>query len=181
MEETSPQEPLSSEFSETTHESPTCCTFHSNPPASSSENHSNPPTSPSGNRVGASGGGSLGNRPDYRSQSAEERGALDFCPSAFRVPFPEDVTKKAREYLASVGSVGAYSHSQGVRELREIIATWFGERDGVPASPDDLFLTDGETHHCRFVFVVSFNICLAVCFCHSACPDFLVCQPIYMP
>ncbi|CDJ41867.1 aminotransferase, putative [Eimeria tenella] len=145
MEETSPQEPVSSEFSETTHESPTCCTFHSNPPARPSENHSNPPASPSGNRVGACGGGSLGNRPDCHSQNAEERGALDFCPSAFRVPFPEDVTKKAREYLASVGSVGAYSHSQGVRELREIIATWFGERDGVPASPDDLFLTDGAS------------------------------------
>ena len=68
----------------------------------------------------------------------------DFCPSEFKVPFLDDVVSKASEYLAAVGSVGAYSHSQGVLELRQKIARWFTERDGFKADPEDLFLTDGN-------------------------------------
>ncbi|OEH78337.1 alanine aminotransferase 2 [Cyclospora cayetanensis] len=71
--------------------------------------------------------------------------ALNFCPKEFKVPFPEDVICKAKEYLAAVGSLGAYSHSQGVLELRQKIAQWFTERDGFPANPDGIFLTDGAS------------------------------------
>ncbi|KAL8455700.1 hypothetical protein Emag_000522 [Eimeria magna] len=69
----------------------------------------------------------------------------DFCPPEFKVNFPSDVISRAREYLCAVGSVGAYSHSQGVLKLRNIIAQWFTERDGIEAHPDDLFLTDGAS------------------------------------
>ncbi|KAL8275120.1 hypothetical protein Esti_000999 [Eimeria stiedai] len=69
----------------------------------------------------------------------------DFCPPEFKVDFPPDVISRAREYLCAVGSVGAYSHSQGALKLRNIIAQWFTERDGIEAHPDDLFLTDGAS------------------------------------
>ena len=84
--------------------------------------------------------------------AAAAGGPLDFCPAAFRVPFPDDVTSKAKEYLAAVGSVGAYSHSQGVKQLREKIAVWFEERDGFAVDPDDLFLTDGALKSCCLLF-----------------------------
>ena len=36
--------------------------------------------------------------------------------------FPEDVVTRARELIAEIGSVGAYSHSQGVPFIRQNVA-----------------------------------------------------------
>ncbi|KAJ7852853.1 alanine aminotransferase [Mycena leptocephala] len=49
--------------------------------------------------------------------------------------FPADV----------IGSVGAYSHSQGVPFIRKSVAKFIEERDAHPASPDDIFLTAGAS------------------------------------
>ncbi|KAL2336344.1 hypothetical protein Fmac_010790 [Flemingia macrophylla] len=42
-------------------------------------------------------------------------------------------------------ATGAYSHSQGIKGLRDTIAAGIAERDGFPANPDDIFMTDGAS------------------------------------
>ncbi|CAH1422911.1 unnamed protein product [Lactuca virosa] len=42
-------------------------------------------------------------------------------------------------------ATGAYSHSQGIKGLRDTIAAGIKARDGYPADPDDIFLTDGAS------------------------------------
>lgn len=59
--------------------------------------------------------------------------------------YPDDVIERAKEYIAATPSVGAYSDSQGVRIVREHVAQFITERDGYPASADDIFLTDGAS------------------------------------
>ena len=59
--------------------------------------------------------------------------------------FPVDAVARAREILASTQSTGAYSHSQGIRALREDVAAFIQERDGVACDVDDLFLTNGAS------------------------------------
>ena len=60
--------------------------------------------------------------------------------------FPEDAVKRAREIKAGLGgSSGAYSHSKGARLLREDVARFIEQRDGIPADPEDIFLTNGAS------------------------------------
>ncbi|KAH8112269.1 transaminase [Phellopilus nigrolimitatus] len=59
--------------------------------------------------------------------------------------FPEDVIERAQEILEEVGSIGAYSHSQGVPLVRKSVADFIAERDGHPANPDHIFLTAGAS------------------------------------
>jgi Aminotransferase class I and II len=62
--------------------------------------------------------------------------------------FPIDAIARAREILDATGSVGAYSHSQGVPLLRQDVADFITKRDGaeqVPTNPDDIFLTNGAS------------------------------------
>ncbi|KAJ7080967.1 alanine aminotransferase [Mycena belliarum] len=59
--------------------------------------------------------------------------------------FPEDVVARAKELSAEIGSIGAYSHSQGVPIIRESVAKFISERDGFPAHADDIFLTAGAS------------------------------------
>ncbi|KAJ6597554.1 transaminase [Mycena vulgaris] len=59
--------------------------------------------------------------------------------------FPSDVIERAKELLADIGSIGAYSHSQGVPLIRQSVAKFISERDGFPASPDNIFLTGGAS------------------------------------
>lgn len=64
--------------------------------------------------------------------------------------FPKDAVDRAREYLAGVASTGAYTDSRGALALRQMIAKALERRDGYPADPDRIFLTDGATpcvHH----------------------------------
>ncbi|KAJ1910590.1 alanine transaminase [Tieghemiomyces parasiticus] len=60
--------------------------------------------------------------------------------------FPADAVARAREILASAGgAIGAYSHSQGIRSIREHVADFIAARDGSPASADDIYLTAGAS------------------------------------
>ncbi|KAJ7216348.1 alanine aminotransferase [Mycena pura] len=45
---------------------------------------------------------------------------------------------RAKELHSEIGSIGAYSHSQGVLFIRKNVAKFISERDGHPADPDDL-------------------------------------------
>lgn len=61
--------------------------------------------------------------------------------------FKKDALERAKILLDNIGgSVGAYTSSQGVYGIRETVADYIQIRDeGEPASPDDIFLTDGAT------------------------------------
>jgi aspartate/methionine/tyrosine aminotransferase len=49
---------------------------------------------------------------------------------------------RAREFLRGIpGGLGAYSDSAGAAVLRRHIAAALEKRDGVPADPDELYLT----------------------------------------
>ena len=75
--------------------------------------------------------------------------------------FPKDVIERARELYAEIGSIGAYSHSQGIPIIRKNVARFIErksrvpsrllnlttrlERDGYPANPAHIFLTAGAS------------------------------------
>lgn len=61
--------------------------------------------------------------------------------------FPHDVLKRAREYreILGVSGSGAYTHSQGIMGLRKHIAEYIQQRDGYPAYPGNIFLTNGAS------------------------------------
>lgn len=59
--------------------------------------------------------------------------------------FPADVVDRAQKILDSVGSIGAYSHSQGDAFIRKSVAKFVSERDGFPSNPDNIFLTGGAS------------------------------------
>lgn len=68
--------------------------------------------------------------------------------------FAADVKERAQALLAAVGSAGAYSHSQGVVKVRESVARFITERDGVIADPSDVFLTTGASDAVKAIFEV---------------------------
>ncbi len=60
--------------------------------------------------------------------------------------FPSDVLETARKILAGTKhGLGAYSESKGVRFIREAVAAFIQERDGFPADPEAIYLTDGAS------------------------------------
>ncbi|KAK1220633.1 alanine transaminase [Marasmius sp. AFHP31] len=59
--------------------------------------------------------------------------------------FAKDVLARAAELKAEIGSIGAYSHSQGVPFIRQNVAKFIQERDGFPANPNHIFLTAGAS------------------------------------
>ncbi|EIW79865.1 transaminase [Coniophora puteana RWD-64-598 SS2] len=59
--------------------------------------------------------------------------------------FPEDVKARAKQLQEEIGSIGAYSHSQGVPLIRQHVADFIAERDGHPSDPSDIFLTAGAS------------------------------------
>ncbi|KAJ7236887.1 alanine aminotransferase [Mycena haematopus] len=59
--------------------------------------------------------------------------------------FPPDVIARAKELQEEIGSIGAYSHSQGIPFIRKSVAKFIQDRDNHPASPDDIFLTAGAS------------------------------------
>ncbi|KAI8589997.1 pyridoxal phosphate-dependent transferase [Geranomyces variabilis] len=60
--------------------------------------------------------------------------------------FAPDAVERARVLLQAVGgSVGAYTHSQGIPLIRQNVAKFIEERDGYPSDPDDIFLTAGAS------------------------------------
>ena len=61
--------------------------------------------------------------------------------------YNSDSLERASLLLNKIGgSVGAYSSSQGVQGIRQTVANYITKRDdGEPASPNDIFMTDGAT------------------------------------
>ncbi|KAL4072160.1 pyridoxal phosphate-dependent transferase [Scleroderma citrinum] len=59
--------------------------------------------------------------------------------------FPKDVVARARELYDEIGSIGAYSHSQGVPLIRKSVAKFISDRDGYPSDPAHIFLTGGAS------------------------------------
>lgn len=79
----------------------------------------------------------------YRQVSA----LVEFPPlMAETTIFPADAILRAKELLAAMGgSVGAYSHSQGIPLIRKRVAEFIEKRDGYPAIAEDIFLTAGAS------------------------------------
>ncbi|KAL2516501.1 Alanine aminotransferase 2 [Forsythia ovata] len=61
--------------------------------------------------------------------------------------FSADAVKRAFQILNHFPgrATGAYSHTQGIKGLRDTIASGIEARDGYPADPNDIFLTDGAS------------------------------------
>lgn len=60
--------------------------------------------------------------------------------------FPEDVRKTAREILAgSKHGLGAYSESKGMKFVRQAVAAFIRERDGIESDPESIYITDGAS------------------------------------
>lgn len=60
--------------------------------------------------------------------------------------FPRDVRETAKTLLeGSKHGLGAYSESKGIRMIRDAIADFIRDRDGIDADPDRIFLTDGAS------------------------------------
>mmetsp|Transcript_35009 Transcript_35009/g.75856 ORF Transcript_35009/g.75856 Transcript_35009/m.75856 type:complete len:707 (-) Transcript_35009:810-2930(-) len=61
--------------------------------------------------------------------------------------FPRDVVERAKEYREIIGpsGTGAYTHSQGMLGLRKHISEYIENRDGYPAYPGNIFLTNGAS------------------------------------
>ena len=60
--------------------------------------------------------------------------------------FPADVILTARKVLEGTRhGMGAYSESKGVRFIREAVAAFIEERDGMPSDPESIYLTDGAS------------------------------------
>ncbi len=60
--------------------------------------------------------------------------------------FPPDVIETARRILKGTKhGLGAYSDSKGVRFIREAVAAFIAERDGIPTDPEAIYLTDGAS------------------------------------
>jgi len=60
--------------------------------------------------------------------------------------FPRDAKARASRYMDGMAgrSSGSYTHSAGIRQIREDVAAFITKRDkGAPCNVDDLFLTDG--------------------------------------
>jgi aspartate/methionine/tyrosine aminotransferase len=60
--------------------------------------------------------------------------------------FPADVIATAGGLLRGTRhGLGAYSDSKGVRFIREAVASFIHERDGIPVDPEAIYLTDGAS------------------------------------
>ncbi len=60
--------------------------------------------------------------------------------------FPAEVLETARGILkASPHGLGAYSESKGIKVVREAVAEFIRERDGIPADAESIYLTDGAS------------------------------------
>jgi aspartate/methionine/tyrosine aminotransferase len=67
---------------------------------------------------------------------------MDKCPDQF----PPDVAETAKKVLAGTKhGVGAYSESKGVKLVRDAVAEFIQRRDGIPADPEAIYLTDGAS------------------------------------
>jgi len=83
------------------------------------------------------------------------RMVLSLCASPFLLDHPKakemfapDAIERARSILKMIpGGIGAYSDSRGALGIRQEVAKYIQERDGLPTAmnPDHIFLTDGAS------------------------------------
>ncbi|KAA8495774.1 Alanine aminotransferase 2 [Porphyridium purpureum] len=59
--------------------------------------------------------------------------------------FPEDVVAEAKSILDNSKGVGAYTTSKGIPLVRQRVAKFLEERDGYPADPESILLTNGAS------------------------------------
>ncbi|KAG0320009.1 hypothetical protein BGZ99_004723 [Dissophora globulifera] len=59
--------------------------------------------------------------------------------------YPSDAIARAKLLLKHIGSIGAYSHSQGIPQIREDVAKFISGRDGYPADASKIYLTQGAS------------------------------------
>ena len=59
--------------------------------------------------------------------------------------FPTDVIERGKKIVKSLGSVGAYSHSQGIPAVREAVAKFIERRDGHPTEARNVYMTNGAS------------------------------------
>lgn len=74
-----------------------------------------------------------------------------------QIDYPKDVIDRAKTLLDNVGSVGAYSHSQGNPYVRKSVADFITRRDGFPSKPSDIFLTGGASAAVSYLLQVLSN------------------------
>lgn len=83
--------------------------------------------------------------------------ALVTAPSLLDKPdveklFPVDAIARAKDILKMIpGGIGAYSDSRGVPGIRQEVAEFIAARDGHPADPDNIFLSDGASPSVKMV------------------------------
>lgn len=63
--------------------------------------------------------------------------------------FSDDVIERANKYINAIPSVGAYTDSQGILAVRQEVCQFLEERDGYPANPSNIFLTNGASEGVR--------------------------------
>lgn len=59
--------------------------------------------------------------------------------------YKQDVIERAKQLLADVRSVGAYSQSHGSPMVRQSVARFMERRDGFPADPSQIYLSAGAS------------------------------------
>ncbi|HUX37634.1 MAG TPA: aminotransferase class I/II-fold pyridoxal phosphate-dependent enzyme [Rectinemataceae bacterium] len=66
---------------------------------------------------------------------------------ATRAPgaFPPEAIEASKKILAGSHGLGAYSDSKGLKVVREAVANFIRERDGIEADPEAIYLTDGAS------------------------------------
>lgn len=66
--------------------------------------------------------------------------------------FPSDAIARAKQVLKMLdGSCGAYTDSRGSAGIRKEVAEYIERRDGHPANPEHIYLTDGASVAVRYV------------------------------
>ena len=69
--------------------------------------------------------------------------------------FSSDSIERAKVYLrANSSGTGAYTHSMGVPLVRQEVGDFIARRDGFPADPSKIFLTDGASSGVKLVLAM---------------------------
>ena len=73
--------------------------------------------------------------------------------------FPSDIKQRVERLLKACGgkSLGSYTESQGIRTIREDIASYIQERDGYPADLNDIYLSNGASDGIKTVIKLLMN------------------------
>src|SRR5512141_1948694 len=71
-----------------------------------------------------------------------------------RSQYPEDLVRRAREILKfHPHGTGAYTQSAGIPFIRQAVADFIRERDGIPADREHIILTDGASKGAQSVLL----------------------------